>query len=318
MLDQVLLARAFGQDRGHQLPGGVELVIAREDNGRHLLFAVTLGDQVAPEDLQPAVPGPDLLPQVGGAVPLGINRVAGAAVVAQVEGQEGRGRALQPGGHHHFAVADGEVDESAAGEVQQGLGMALTLGLGLTVEAVLVDGVLHPLGEVALELDRGDRKAVQEEHQVNGVLIGGGVADLADDAEAVGGVAGLQLWVHAKGRLELSHLQGLLQAQELEAMADDIQGAALIQALAQAIQQGDLGQGSMVPAQSLPRLRCHCLHPGHDIDGIERQESVIPSRIAFGIEPAISSEARADVVLELDFLVQAHAALKQLREFKKK
>jgi len=39
------------------------------------------------------------------------------------------------------------------------------------VKAVLVYGVADALGEVGLQLRRGDRNAVQEEHQVNGVLV---------------------------------------------------------------------------------------------------------------------------------------------------
>ena len=69
VLDQILAARPVRQHRGLQLARGVELVEAREDDLLDLLLLVPLGDEVAAEDLQPALPRPDLLPQVGRAMP---------------------------------------------------------------------------------------------------------------------------------------------------------------------------------------------------------------------------------------------------------
>ena len=51
-----------------QLSGGVELVVAGEDELFDLLLLVLLGHEVAAEDFQPAVPRPDLLPEVGRSV----------------------------------------------------------------------------------------------------------------------------------------------------------------------------------------------------------------------------------------------------------
>ena len=62
-----------------------------------LLLLVALGDEVAAQDLQPAFALPDLFPQVGRAVAAcGFTGLPGAAVVALVEGQEARGRSVQP------------------------------------------------------------------------------------------------------------------------------------------------------------------------------------------------------------------------------
>ena len=69
VLDQVLAARPFRQHGGLQLARGVELVEAREDDLLDLLLLVLLGDQIAAQDLQPALALPDLFPEVGGAVP---------------------------------------------------------------------------------------------------------------------------------------------------------------------------------------------------------------------------------------------------------
>ena len=86
-----LRARPVREHGGLQLARDVELVVAREDDARDLLLLVALGDEVAAEDLEPALARPDLLPQVGGAVARrGSTGLPGAAVVALVEGQERR------------------------------------------------------------------------------------------------------------------------------------------------------------------------------------------------------------------------------------
>src|SRR5690606_8218375 len=106
-----------------------------------LLLAVAPGNQVAAEDLQPAVARPDVLPQVGGAVALRVHWVSCPAVVALVEGQELGSRAGEPGSRPDRFVADGEVHQRAAREVEQRLGESLALGTRVAVEAVLVDRV---------------------------------------------------------------------------------------------------------------------------------------------------------------------------------
>jgi hypothetical protein len=80
VLDEVLLPGTFVEDRGDQLAGGVELVEAGEDHLGHLPLLVLLRDEVAAEQLQPAVALPDVLPQVRGGVAVGVRGVALAAV----------------------------------------------------------------------------------------------------------------------------------------------------------------------------------------------------------------------------------------------
>jgi hypothetical protein len=92
VLDQVLSSRLLRQHRGDQLPRGVELMVAGEDELLDTLLAVALGHHVAAEDLQPAVVLPDLLPQVAGAATARVGRVALGAVIAAVEGEEARRR----------------------------------------------------------------------------------------------------------------------------------------------------------------------------------------------------------------------------------
>ncbi len=82
MLNQVVLAYAALPGIGFELPHRVELVVAREDHG---LFADLLSadplfcglevDEVG-QDVQDRVAAPDLLPEVGGLVAVGVVQVA--------------------------------------------------------------------------------------------------------------------------------------------------------------------------------------------------------------------------------------------------
>ena len=236
-----------------QLARDVELVVAREDDLLDLLLLVALGDQVAAQDLQPALALPDLLPQVGRAVAAGrVHRVARRAVVALVEGQERRGRPVQLGHHVHFAVADREVHQRPAGERQQRLG-GLALGLGQPVEAVLVDRVADALGEVGLQLDRRHRQAVQEQHQVDAVLVVQRVAHLPHHAQPVGGVAGQDVGVDGQRRLELRPASAAAcRPEQLDAVAQHVQRAALVELVAQAGQQRLAGLRAVVLRRASP------------------------------------------------------------------
>ena len=299
VLDQVLAARPLGQRRLHQPAGGVELVIAREDDGLDLLLVVAHGDQVALDDFEPRVALPDLLPQVVSAVAGCIRRVAGAAGIAQVEGQELGGRAKQARGHVHVAVADGKVHQRAAWEVEQGFGGGFALGLGNPVEAVLVDGLVDVLREVGLDLGSGHRDAVQEQHQIDDVVVVG--ANLAQHAQAVGGVPGLQLGVHAQSGPELGHAQRGFQTQHVEAVAQHFKGSSVIQGFAQAVEKDGFGGAGVVLGDGFPGLGLGGLQPGDQVCGVEGARGVVAAGIAFRarcrIEPAMGTEVVADVAL---------------------
>jgi hypothetical protein len=130
VLDQVLPAGPSSSTVADQLPGDVELVVAGEDDGLDLLLRVPLGDQVAAQDLQPALPLPDLLPEVGGAVPVGLSGIALAAVVAPVERQEGRRRACQPGGHVDLALLTAKCTRAPPGKLSRGSAANCPFGFG--------------------------------------------------------------------------------------------------------------------------------------------------------------------------------------------
>ena len=234
-----------------------------------------------------------------------VGRVARPAVVALVERQKARGRALQACGHHHRAVADGKVDQRTTRKVQQRLGKRPALRLRDAVKAVLVHRRIHVLGEVGLEFDGSHRNAVQEQHQVDDVVVPG--AALAHHAQAVGGVAGLQIRVHGQRGLELRQLERALEPQQVNAHTQHLQRAPVVQRLAQAVQQHGLGSGAVVLGQRLPGLGLRGLHPGQQVSRVEGAGGVVAAGITLGarrgIEPAMLRQVVADVRLERDFVV---------------
>ena len=86
----------------------------------------------------------------------------------------------------HLVIVHGEVHHAAA-ELEELLAR-------VAVALVLLDGVLDRLlGQAVLQLEGGDRQAVDEEAEVERELrLVAAVAELAGDAEAVGGVARLR------------------------------------------------------------------------------------------------------------------------------
>ncbi len=305
VLHEVLRAWAVLQHRGHQLSGHVELVVAREDEGLDDALLVLPGDEVAADNLEPALARPDLLPEVGGAVAVRVEGVPGATLVAPVEGEEGRDGPLELGGHVDFAVADGEVHEGAAGEAEQRFG-GVALRLRRPVETVLVNGVADALGEVSLELDGRDGDSVEEQHQVDRVLVVERVPHLTHHAQAVGLVAGEDVWVHAERGLELGQLDRVLHAHQLDAVAQDIEGAALVELGSEAVEERLFGLAPVVLRERLPGLRLSGLHPGCDVGWVQRASAVVVLRILRREEPVVNLQVRADLVLEVDLFVQRH------------
>ena len=89
-------------------------------------------------------------------------------------------------------------------------------------------------------------------------------------------------------------------------MAEQIEGAGLIELLAHALQQGGFRLGAMVFLQHLPCLRLGLLHPGDQIGRVESQLAVVVSGGAVLVEPAVGAEVLADLALEGDFVADAH------------
>ena len=164
-----------------------------------------------------------------------------------------------------FAVAHGEMHQRAVGKRQQRLG-GLALWAAAAVKAILVDGVADALGEIGLQFDRGDRQAVEEQHEVDAVLVVQGIMHLPHHAQPVGGVAGEDVGIDGQRRFELRQLQRLLQAEQFDAVPQHVQRAALVELIAQAGQQGFAGlvrRGSWSRVSHALRLRG--LHPGQHV-----------------------------------------------------
>ena len=86
VLDEVVAPRPMRPRVRHQRGHGVELVVAREDHrllhaqlARVVPLLVAVEEEKAVQDVEPAVAGPDLLPQIGGAVARRVVGVAGPA-----------------------------------------------------------------------------------------------------------------------------------------------------------------------------------------------------------------------------------------------
>lgn len=231
--------------------------------------------------------------------------VGAARVAALVEGQELGAWALQAAGHLHLAIAHGEVHQGAAGEGEQRF-RGLTGSLGKSVGFVLPHRIGDVLGVVGLELHGGDGDAVEEQHQIEAVLAAGGVAHLAHHAQAVGVVAGQDRSIEPKGGLELRQIEGLGQPEHLHAVAEQIEGAPLVELLAHALQQGGLGFAAVVFLQHLPVVGLGLLHPGDQIGRVESELSAVGRGVAVLVEPAVSAEVLADLLLKGEFVADTY------------
>ena len=166
MLHQILPARPLRQHRALQFPRHLKLMIPRKNHPLHLPLLIPLRDQIAPQDFQPALPCPHLLPQIRRAMPARcIHRIPRRPFVAQIEGQKIRRLPRQPRHHRHRAIAHREMHQRPARESQQ------RLALRLAIQPILVDRIPDPLREIRLQFHRRHRQPVQEKHEVDAVLI---------------------------------------------------------------------------------------------------------------------------------------------------
>ena len=221
VLDQVAPAGAVGLHIGQGLPHHAELVVARPDlaalplAGARVLLLHDLG--VVLQDVRQPGGGEHLAPEVVGLEAVGVGRVARAVVVALVEGQEPGAGTGQLGTHAHLAIVHGEVDDAAA-ELEEPLA-------GVAVAPVLLHGVIDGLlGEAVLQLEGGDRQAVDEQAEVEGAArLVHAVGELAGDREAVLGVQRLGSGVARRRRaVEQVEVDGPV----LHALAQHIDDAA--------------------------------------------------------------------------------------------
>ena len=183
MLDEISLPRAVLVRIGQEPPHHVELVVARPDLLLPLLarlLILGLDDLcVVLQDVGQPVAGDDARPEVLSFEAVRIRRVPGTIVPALVEWQEPRGFALEVRAEPHLVLIHGEMRHTAA-ELEE-------LFARVAIALVLFHSVLDRLfGEAVLQLERGDRQAVDEQAEVERPLgLVAAVAELARDREAV-------------------------------------------------------------------------------------------------------------------------------------
>ena len=226
---------------------------------------------------------------------------------APVEGEEVRLRAREASGHVRLVLTDGEVNERAPLEGEQGLGLVGRGVLGQARLLVLLDGVLDRLLELALQLHRDDGDAVQEQHEVDAPRLGPlpfaqtaglfevgfgralgdmrAVDQLGHQAQDVALVHGLGLGVQAMLGLELAELKGGGLVAQL--VAQHAQGAEGAQALVGCLRVGLaelsgelvderlLGVARVELLVLLPGLRLGRLDVVEAVRGVERQLAVV-------------------------------------------
>ena len=163
VLDEVAFSRTIFRGIGEQVPHHVELVISGPDlgflpaAGLVILRLDHLG--VVLQDVRQAFAGQHLAPQVVGLDSVGVGRVAGPVVPAEIERQEPRCLAFQVCAEAHLVVVHREMGHTAA-ELEQLLAW-------VAVSLVLFDGVIDGLfGQTVLQFEREHRQAVDEQCDV--------------------------------------------------------------------------------------------------------------------------------------------------------
>ena len=233
-------------------------------------------DELAHE-VEHAVARPGLLPEIGGRVALARGRhgrIAGAAELALVEGQEARLRTGELGGDVDQVGVHGEVREAAAvGEER-----LARVAVGL----VLADRVLDVLAvERVLELGGEDRDAVQEQHQVEALLVLRAVADLAHDGEQVRRVQPPRLLVEPARGTEVGEPE--LAARVLDAVAQHVERAAPLDLGGEALQELLLHRRAVVLLELLPLLRLRGEDEVHHVARQQAERAVVVLRLALAV-----------------------------------
>ena len=172
MLNQILLARPLSAGIVEQKRDGLPLVEAGEDNlfaalasscDRVNLFGCLLVYKTL-KNLQPVIALKNLFPQVGGCGAIRVDRVTCTAVPTPVEGQEHRFGSGELRRHLNFVIGDGKVYERSTTKLQE------RLTLRQAIFAILPYGVINRLSVIGLQLGRRYRQAVNEEHQIDGIV----------------------------------------------------------------------------------------------------------------------------------------------------
>ena len=121
-----------------QFASHIELMVSGKNVTLDLLLLVLLGNDVSSDDFKPTCSLPDLFPKVRSSMPEWIDRIAGCAIVTQIEGQERGLSTLQFRGHLDLAIADCKVNQRPTRKRKQRFWI-LPPGRWISVESELVD-----------------------------------------------------------------------------------------------------------------------------------------------------------------------------------
>jgi hypothetical protein len=275
VLQEVALPCAVdGGVRGEPLDDVPLVVAGEQDLPRPVLGHVLL--HVAVQQVQPGVAGPDLLPQVGGAVTVRVGRVALAALPAGagralVERQEDRVEPGELGGHEDQVGVYGEVRQAAAGE--DPVGRVALLGV-----AVLRLGMPHGLpGELVLQLRGSDRDAVDGQHEVQRLVRAAlAVVQLPVDQQPVSRVVLYQLGRQPVGGAEEGQLNAL--AALLDALSEDVDDAVCVHLVGDPLGELGLDRRPVLLDELGPFLRLRLLDEADDLDRVEAKGDVVVGR----------------------------------------
>nr|WP_291832523.1 hypothetical protein [Candidatus Microthrix sp.] len=309
VLHQVVVTGAVAAGGGGHGQHRIPLVEAGEDRQRRLLLrALRCGLHVdeAVQQVQPGVALPHPFPQVGGAVSVGVGRIARTQVVAPVERKEPGGLARQAGGHRRLLGVDGKVHHRP---LQQRV-------LGIPIGAVLLDGLRHRLpSQVVLQLGSGHRHPVDEQAEVQRLGGAGLVGELPGDGQPVLAVALDQLGRQARCRPEERQLDRLAQVDH--AVAQHVDRAPRIQRFGQPVGEALLGFGDVAAIERDQLVPLGALGAADELEqlgGVQRPDHIEVLlrflRVAdlHGVVAARPDQPVADELLERCLVHVAHAA----------
>ena len=180
MLDQIRLTSTVLASVVNEAEHRIPLVVAGEQRDP---LAVLVGGRIHEpgQQIEPGIPLPHVIAQVTGPVAVP-RRVACPVTVAAVERQKPGGVSGQLGSHQHLLGIDREMHD---GPTQQRI-------LRVPVAAVLLDRIVRGLvGQVGLQLGRGDRNAVHEQPEIDRLRGARIVRKLPSDGQPVGPILGL-------------------------------------------------------------------------------------------------------------------------------
>ena len=183
------------------------------------------------------------------------------------------------------------------------------VGQRVAVLAVLLDRLVQRLGEVGLQLHRRHREPVDEEHQVDAALVGGGEVHLPHHPHPHRRVVRVRRLVQRRLGPELRHLQPAA-ADVLHPVAQDVQRAAavlqrLVQRRGQHVEELRRRPGRL--QRLLVRRRLGLLQPREQVLGKQRPLPVVAG-VVRRVQPAVGREVLADLGLEDDLVVVGHHA----------